>query len=374
MRTCVWAGLIVFAGWLTVPASGQQSQQQPLAENIGPNAYDVVSNWALPYPKAGYAWGSNPGVFVDTDNRILVAIRGEIKLPDPVPAGYLGFYGSVFRNAINAPGTEVRNCLRVLDANGRIVETWTQWDYLFQGTNGPHKIRISPFDPERRIWVVGETRSQIYVFSNDGKQLLMTLGEANVMADDETHFGRPQDVAFLPDGSVLVADGLTNARIVKLDKAGRFVKAWGTKGAADGQFSSAHGLAVDRNNRIYVADRGNKRVQVFDENGTHLATWPNLRFPNDILVSDKTQDVWVSDNMNTEIVKFDTSGKRLYSWNATGKAPGGFGELHELGVDSQGILYTADNVLGRLQKLVPKRGADPSHLIGAPRPLMPLAR
>jgi streptogramin lyase len=374
MRTSVLAALIVLAGWLTVPASGQRSQQRPLTERVDANAYDVVPDWALPYPKAGYAWGSNPGVFVDTDNRILVAIRGEIRLPDPIPAGYRGFYGSIFRNAINAPGTEVRSCLRVLDASGRILETWNQWDDLFQGTNGPHKIRISPFDPQRRIWVVGETKSQIYVFSNDGKQLLMTLGEANVIANDETHFGRPQDVAFLSDGSVLVADGLTNARVVKLDKDGHFMKAWGSKGSADGQFSSVHGLAVDRNDRVYVADRGNKRVQVFDANGTHLATWPNLRFPNDVLVSDATQDVWVSDNMDTEIVKFDTSGRRLYSWNATGTAPGGFGELHELAVDSHGILYTADNVLGRLQKLVPKADANPAHLIGAPRALMPLAR
>jgi hypothetical protein len=374
MRVVVLIGLI--AG--TAVAVSLRAQTQPaapsqqLVENrIDPNPYEPVPDWSLPYPKAGYAWGSNPGVFVDTDNRILVAVRGEIKLPDPVPAGYRGFYGSIFRSAISAPTNEVRNCLVVVDADGRIVEMWSQWDSLFAGTNGPHKIRISPYDPARRIWVVGETKSQIYVFSNDGKQLLLTLGEANVAADDEKHFGRPQDVAFLPDGSVLVADGLTNSRIVKLDRNGRFVKAWGTKGTERGQFNAVHAVAVDRNRRVYVADRLNKRVQVFDEDGAFLAEWPNLRFPNDILISDKTQDVWVSDNMTTEIVKFDTSGRRLFSWNASGTAPGGFGELHELAVDSQGTLYTADNVLGRMQKLRPKAGADPAHLIGPPAPLAP---
>jgi peptidylamidoglycolate lyase len=373
MRTA-FLGLILIAAVFVSQADSQQPAAprtpQPLAEKIGPNAYDPVPNWALPYPKPGYAWGSNPGVFVESDNRILVAVRGEIKLPDPIPAGYRGFYGSIFRSAINAPGTEVRSCLLVLDASGKILETWSQWDSLFTGTNGPHKIRISPYDPEHRIWVVGETKSQVYVFSNDGKRLLQTFGEANVMAEDATHFGRPQDVAFLPDGSALIADGLTNSRIVKLDRTGRFVKAWGTKGAENGQFNAVHAVAVDRNRRVYVADRANARIQVFDENGTHLATWPNLRFPNDILISDRTQDVWSSDNMNTEIVKFNTRGERLLSWDATGTAPGGFGELHELGVDSQGTLYTADNVLGRLQKLVPKRGADPTHLIGPPTPLM----
>ena len=118
------------------------------------------------------------------------------------------------------------------------------------------------------------------MFSNDGKQLLQTLGEEGVAADDETHFGTAAGLAFLPDGSVLVADGLTNARIVKLDRNGKFVMAWGGKGAEDGQFNAVHGVDVDRNGRVYVADRANKRVQVFDENGKHLATWPNIRFPN----------------------------------------------------------------------------------------------
>ncbi len=345
--------------------------RQLVEVKMEPSAYEPVEGWSLPYPKAGYAWGSNPGVFVESDDRILVAVRGEIKLPAPMPDGYKHFWGSVFRSAINAQGTEVRSCLVVLDASGRIVETWNQWDPLFAGTNGPHKIRISPFDPQRRIWVVGETKSQIYVLSNDGKQLLMTLGEANVMKDDETHFGRPQDIAFLPDGSVLVADGLTNSRVVKLDASGRFIKAWGTKGDGPGQFNSLHAVAVDRQRRVYVADRLNGRIQVFDENGTFLSQWPGLRFPNDILISDRTQDVWVSDNMTAEVVKFDTGGKRLFSWHASGPVPGGFGELHQFSVDSQGNVYTADNVLGRLQKLRPRAGANPAQLIGPEMRVMP---
>jgi DNA-binding beta-propeller fold protein YncE len=204
--------------------------------------------------------------------------------------------------------------------------------------------------------------------------LLQTIGEENVTANDETHFGKPQDLAFLPDGSVLVADGLTNARIVKLDAHGKFVMAWGSKGTEPGQFGNVHGIEVDRNRRVYAADRANKRVQVFDENGKHLATWPNIRFPNHIFVSDATQDVWVADNMTAEVLKFDTSGNRLFSWDASGTAPGGFGELHQLSVDSKGNVYTADNVLGRPQKLRPKAGANPAHLIGASVALMPKAR
>jgi DNA-binding beta-propeller fold protein YncE len=375
-----WMALVLFvlaATSVTVMTQRDGAPQgQRVVTNIDPFAYDVVPNWSLPYPRAneGYTWGSVPGIFVENDDRIFIASRGEIKLPNPLPADYLGFFGSLNRSALNAPENEVTGCLRVVDSNGKVLELWSQWDKLFAGTNGPHKIRISPYDPQHRVWVVGETKSVIYVFSNDGKQLLQTLGEEGVAAADDKHFGRPQDVDFLPDGSVLVADGLTNSRIVKLDRNGRFVMAWGTRGAEDGQFNAVHGVAVDRNRHVYVADRANKRVQVFDENGKHLATWPNIRFPNHVFVSDATQDVWVADNMTAEVLKYDTNGNRLFSWNASGPVPGGFGELHQFSVDSKGNVYTADNVLGRPQKLTPKRGADPKQLIGRSVALTPRPR
>jgi DNA-binding beta-propeller fold protein YncE len=351
-----------------------QPRSQRVVEHMDPFDYDVAPNWSLPYPKTGYTWGSVPGIFVENDDRIFIASRGEIPVPNPVPADFTGFFGSIGRSALNAPENEVHGCLRVVDGNGKVLELWSQWDTLFEGTNGPHKIKISPYDPQHRVWVVGETKHVVYVFSNDGKQLLQTLGVEGVTADDETHFGKPQDIAFLPDGSVLVADGLTNSRIVKLDKNGTFVMAWGTKGAGDGQFNAVHGVDVDRNGRVYVADRANKRVQVFDESGKFLQAWPNIRFPNHVFVSDATQDVWVADNMTAEVLKYDTEGHRSFSWNASGPVPGGFGELHEFSVDSKGNVYTADNVLGRPQKLVPKRGADPKHLIGQAVKLMPKAK
>jgi hypothetical protein len=133
---------------------------------MDPFAYDVVANWSLPYPRAteGYTWGSVPGIFVESDDRIFIASRGEIKLPNPLPPEYLGFFGSLNRSALNAPENEVRGCLRVVDSNGKVLEVWSQWDRLFTGTNGPHKIRISPYDPQHRVWVVGETKHVIYVF------------------------------------------------------------------------------------------------------------------------------------------------------------------------------------------------------------------
>jgi hypothetical protein len=148
----------------------------------------------------------------------------------------------------------------------------------------------------------------------------------------------------------------------------------------DGQFNAAHGIDVDRNGRICVVDRLNKRVQVFDPNGTHLASWPNIRFPNHVQVTvpvpgdtstNGGQVVWVADNQTTDVMKFDTNGRQLYSWHASGPQPGGFGELHQFSVDSKGNVYTGDNILGRPQKLTPKANANPQHLIGQSVPLMP---
>ena len=259
----------------------------------------------------------------------------------------------------------MRNVIFIVDRNGKLVESWTQWDHLFEGTPGPHKIAISPFDPERRVWVVNDARHQIHVFSNDGKKLLFSLGTWNEAGVDENHFGRPQDVAFLPDGSIFVADGIDNSRVVKFDKDGKYLLAWGTKGKADGQFDVVHAVATDKNNRVYVADRSNDRIQVFDAMGKHLATWPNLNFPNHIIVTEN-QEVWVADNQPVRIVKFDTNGNRLYSWDADGRGPGEFAELHEFGIDANGNWYGADNILGRSQKFVPKPGADRGRLMSRP--------
>jgi DNA-binding beta-propeller fold protein YncE len=314
----------------------------------------------------GLTWGSQPGVFFESMDHNFVIQRGEIAIPDPLPEGWDTYVGSVGISALRSTPV-FRNCIFVVDSEGRIVETWTQWDHLFEGTNGPHKIRISPYDPERRVWVVNERRNQIHVFSNDGREMLMELGEAFVAAEDPTHFGLPQDIAFLPDGSFVVADGLTNSRVVKFDAAGRYLTAWGTRGSEDGQFNAVHAVATDGEGRVYVADRNNDRVQVFDSNGTHLDTWGGLSFPNDILVT-ADQEVWVADNQPPQMVKFDRDGNRLYSWMVD-EGPHRFGEVHELAVDFEGAWYGGDNVLGRTQKFVPKANADPERLIKAPIPL-----
>ena len=133
---------------------------------------------------------------------------------------------------------------------------------------------------------------------------MRTLGEADVAGADDKHFGRPQDIAWLPDGSLLVADGLGNSRVAKFDKNGVFVTSWGTRGNGPGQFSGPHGIATDRSGRVYVADRTNHRIQIFDANGTFIDQWPGLRQANDIVIS-ADQHVWVADGTNAKVLEYD---------------------------------------------------------------------
>ena len=245
----------------------------------GPSPYEVVNGWLQPFASEGFALGGNSGVFAESPDRIFIVQRGETRLPDPVPSGFAGFVGSIGINALRGEGRVWQHCIFVVDGDGNLIEVWDQWDHLFEGSEGPgpHRIRISPYDPERRVWVVHETGHQIFVFSNDGSELLMTLGEKNVGGDDNTHFGRPQDVAFLPDGRVLVADGLDNSRVVILDADGTYLTEFGKRGTGRGEFNGVHALAVGPAGQIFVADRDNKRVQVFNET-TRAAAWyhPNI--------------------------------------------------------------------------------------------------
>ena len=140
--------VLVAATSLSISLTGQQPPPRPFSvvQKVGPNDYDVAPDWALPYPKAGYAWGSVPGIFVESDDRIFVASRGEIKLPSPLPAGYHLFFGTV-RSALNAPENEVRNCLRIVDSIGKTLEIWTAVGQAVRGHEWTPQDQDQPLRP-----------------------------------------------------------------------------------------------------------------------------------------------------------------------------------------------------------------------------------
>ena len=171
------------------------------------------------------------------------------------------------------------NCIVIADANGNIVERWTQWDKILQR---PHFVAINPYDPEKHVWIVDDHMGVIYKFSHDGKQLVQTIGTPKVTGADGTHFNRPTFLAWLPDSTMFVADGYNGTRVAKFDKNGKFLMDWGNQ-VTPRNMSNVHGIAVDpQTRRVFVNDRGNKRIQVFDENGKYLYEFSMGEDPSDI--------------------------------------------------------------------------------------------
>ena len=154
---------------------------------------------------------------------------------------------------------------------------------------GPHGLHV---DRDGNVWVTDfqgkDGKGHIVVkFNQDGK-VLLTLGKAGVPGDGPDTFNGPSDVITAPNGDVFVADGHggdTNARIVKFSKDGKFIKAWGKKGAGPGEFNTPHGLAMDSQGRLFVADRANSRIQIFDQEGKFLEEWKQFGRPSGIYIA-----------------------------------------------------------------------------------------
>lgn len=338
--------------------------------------YDVVPNWwqAAPNHDDTWTWGQVAGVAVDSPDRIIVVTRGDWTVARrDTPGQGPGSQGEL------RPG----NWLVVADGDGNIVETWSQWDSLF---NLPHQVYVNPYDPERSIWITesgGPEKHKVYSLSNDGQQLLLSLGDLdNPRTQEEARadpnpgpyqFGWPSTLAFLPNGDFLLADGYWNSRIVQFTADGEYVREWGELGvaepggpaAAPGTFDLLHGTAVDRQGRVYQGDRRNSRIQVFTSTGEFVEEWPDIQDPVNVYV-DENDAVWVTSAALARIMKYNTEGQLQYFFGTYGNWPGGLMRPHQFDVDADGTLYIANYDGGYVSKFEPKPDADLSKLIGQP--------
>jgi len=233
-----------------------QGNVQPV--NDSPNPYHTVENWAK-MPE-GRTWGSLSAVDIDPDGKsVWVAERC---------------------GANTCAGSALPVVLK-FDASGKLVKSFGAGMFIF-----PHGIHV---DRSGNVWVAdgippGALANQpgtagkghiVVKFSPEGK-VLLTLGQAGVAGDGPDKFNQPSDVITAPNGDIFVADGHggnSNARIVKFTKEGKFIKAWGKKGSAPGEFDIPHALAMDSRGRLFVADRNNNRLQIFDQDGKFLEEW-----------------------------------------------------------------------------------------------------
>jgi 6-bladed beta-propeller len=407
--TCTALVTIVFLGSWLGNVQGQQPAGAGFAavpglkggqDIFGP--YDVVRNWPRPMSDSlpnheKFTWSTTMDVFAESPNRVFLVQKGELaridKRPETkwVPEFGPGLVFPVFRlplrqagagagsnpldpPADGTPGVDWRweHCIVVVNAEGKIVEDWTQWDKLF---TRPHDVEISPYDPEKNVWVVDAEGHAVYKFSNDGKKLLLTLGTPRQRGEDDTHFNRPTFLVFMDANTMYLADGYDGTRVIKYDMNGKKLLQWGQKGTPPnekrpGYFNSVHGIAVDPSTRrVYVNDRTNGRVQVFDENGKYLDEWnfgprPPMDIHSFIVTSDRK--LWAADQGTHKILGYDLDGHFVYSWGSWGEYPGGMWGVHGMSTDQEGNLYVAEVNNGRIQKYRPRQGANPAFLVGKP--------
>jgi DNA-binding beta-propeller fold protein YncE len=259
------------------------------APNSQPNPYHAVDNWA----QLGRPWGSTSAVDVDRQGHIRVAERC---------------------GANSCAGSDLNPILE-FDRSGKLLRSFGAGLFL-----QPHGIAIAP---DGSVWVTDAQGAagkghQVFKFSPEGK-VLMTLGKAGVAGDGPDTFNQPTDVAIGANGDIFVADGHVevrtrpdgdlyvpegegpnrNARIVKFSKEGKFLKMWGVKGSRPGELDGAHGLAIDSRGRLFVADRTNSRIEIFDQDGKFIAEWKQFSRPSGIFIDAKDR-LYVTDSESTD--------------------------------------------------------------------------
>jgi NHL repeat-containing protein len=346
-------------------------EQKPYVEERGgfdiSGPYQVDPNWPKKtWPAPGYIWGSQAGVYPESPDKVFLVSRGEIELPKDLRIGpnFLGNWGALNRGGATGEVPVFRNTILIVNRQGDLIDSWKQWDSLFEGGRGPHQIYVEPYDPERHVWIVDDMNHVIHKFTNDGKTKVFTLGEMGVFGpnDDLQHFNRPTMIDWLPDGTFFVSDGYANSRVVKFNKNGTPLLWWGSlqPGKGDGEFTVPHGIAVGDDRRVYVSDRFNRRVQVFDENGNFLDKWPTGYCHT--LAMSRDQHLWCYDGDHEQFVKYDLRGHIETVFGRYGTYPGATWGVHQISADAEGNLYGAEVFGGRTQKFVPKPNANPHDL------------
>ena len=274
-------------------------------------SHQLVADW--PQLPEGWNFGPTTGVGVDSKNNVYVYHRGP-------------------------------NTVMCFDASGKFLRSWG--DGIL---SSPHGLAV---DPEDNVWVTDIGSHTVVQFSPRGR-VRMVLGRKDTPGEDEDTFNRPTHIAFGPAGELYISDGYGNSRVVKYSKEGRYLLAWGKKGTGPGEFNAPHTIAVDHQGRVYVGDRENHRVQIFDENGRFLKQWTHLGSPWGLYFTPDHQ-LFMCDGYKNRVLKLDLEGRVLGAFGQPGKGPGQFSVPHHLALGKAGELYVAGVVSWRVQKFLLK--------------------
>ena len=264
------------------------------------------------------------------------------------------------------------------DRNGKFVREIGKDSYGFLFAQ---QVRI---DPQDNIWVVDQMSKMVMKFDPEGRVALLLGRKAEAIpvparplaaaaggpggaagapagAGRPTDlFDRPTDVAWDSAGNIFVADGIGNQRVAKFDKNGVFIKSWGSKGTEPGQFAAARAIAVDAQGNVYVADSGNKRIQVFDNDGTFKAQFTNVGTPQALCITPGPNQVLYSSNSNPpndidtagDIYKLKLDGTVIGKFGKAGRPPKEFGFVNAIDCRRENELYVGEIINLRVQKVM----------------------
>jgi DNA-binding beta-propeller fold protein YncE len=273
--------------------------------------YKAVDNWAqLPNELKG-DWGEVAGVDVDAKGNVYAFLR------EPTPR------------------------ILVFDANGKFLRTMAQ-----DAFDSPHSLHVLR---DGNVWLADRRLQQIFKYNTAGK-LLWSAGQKGVIGDESsrTNFHNVADMVLAPNGDIFVADGEGgNNRIVKFSKDGTFIKSWGTKGTAPGQFQTPHCIAMDATGRVWVCDRNNNRIQVFDQDGKFLEEMKQFGTPVSIAFT-KDNTMYVAASPGDAVAIGTVEGKVIEKIE-------GLSNPHGIAVDPSGrTIYVAETMGRSVVKFVRK--------------------
>lgn len=288
-------------------AGAQQATEKPAAFQAVPQLpYRVVPNF-FKFPK-GMTAGESSAVAVNSKGHIFLFQRTK-----PMLAEY--------------------------DQKGNFIQSIGEGIF-----SHPHGLRI---DTDDNIWTTDDGSHLVLKLDPIGNVLLV-LGRINTGAEANWLFNKPADVAFGKNGEIYVADGYGNSRVVKFDRDGNYIKAWGKYGTGIGEFNLPHSVAVDKEGRVYVGDRENQRIQIFDADGNFVKQWTGIGYPYGLVIT-PDQHVWMTDGGYDRIVELDQDGKILGAFGEPGHKPGQMAWAHFMAMGPDHAIYVADVLNWRFQ-------------------------
>lgn len=312
-------------------------------------------NAVLPVPSApAYRWlkawpqlpdsltlGQPSGMDMDREGSLVVFCRrGRTWPPVGMPDTYI----------------QLNTVLFIDPESGKLVKSWGGNRFVM-----PHGLTV---DPDNNIWLTDVGLHQVFKFTHDGK-LIMALGQQRIPGNDSAHFDMPTAVAIAGNGSFYVSDGYGNSRVIQFTKEGRFVREWGRKGSAKGEFNTPHGISLDKAGNVYVADRENSRIQVFTATGTFLREIADPSFGHicDVDMDGRTgRPVAVDDltsfkikHLGSDVLVFDKDNAVEARCGRTSGYDGATTWYHDLCTDAMGNIYVGDILGSTIQKFEPVR-------------------